>query len=107
MEAPLWILLVYSSVGTVDGIYNHLYRYRLYTHASSFTEHLSHTFLAPLKFVEEIRSPEEFYLRPHLFREKFPQDRRIEIPAEPEARIRAQEEAGRLVFTLAVRARSQ
>jgi len=46
MEAPLWILLVYSSVGTIDGIYNHLYRYRLYAHASSFTEHLSHTFLS-------------------------------------------------------------
>ncbi len=46
MEAPLWILLVYSSVGTVDGIYNHLYRYRLYAHASSFTEHMSHTFLS-------------------------------------------------------------
>ncbi|MBI3300485.1 MAG: hypothetical protein HYZ72_00155, partial [Deltaproteobacteria bacterium] len=46
MEAPLWILLVYSSVGTVDGIYNHLYRYHLYAHASSFTEHISHTFLS-------------------------------------------------------------
>jgi hypothetical protein len=46
MEAPLWILLVYSSIGTVDGIYNHLYRYRLYAHSSSFTEHLSHTFLS-------------------------------------------------------------
>jgi hypothetical protein len=46
MEAPFWILLVYSSVGTVDGIYNHLYRYRLYAHASSFSEHLSHTFLS-------------------------------------------------------------
>jgi len=46
MEAPLWILLVYSSVGTIDGIYNHLYRYCLYAHASSFTEHLSHTFLS-------------------------------------------------------------
>lgn len=45
MEAPLWLLLVYSSVGTVDGVYNHLYRYRLYAHASSFTEHLSHTVL--------------------------------------------------------------
>jgi hypothetical protein len=64
-------------------------------------------FLAPLKFVEEIRSPEEFYLRPHLFREKFPQDRRIDIPAELEARLQAQEEAGRLVFTSAVHARSQ
>jgi hypothetical protein len=46
MEAPLWILLIYSSVGTVDGIYHHLYRYRLYPHASSFIEHLSHTFLS-------------------------------------------------------------
>jgi hypothetical protein len=64
-------------------------------------------FLAPLKFVEEIRSPEEFYLRPHLDREKFPQDRRIEIPAELEERVRAQEEAGRLVFTSAVQARSR
>lgn len=45
METPLWILLLYSSIGTVDGIYNHLYRYRLYAHASSFTEHISHTFL--------------------------------------------------------------
>lgn len=64
-------------------------------------------FLAPLKFMEEVRSPEEFYLRPHLFREKFPQDRRIDIPAELEARLQAQEEAGRLVFTVAVRAHSQ
>ncbi len=46
MEAPLWILLLYSGIGTIDGIYNHLYRYRLYAHASSFIEHLSHTFLS-------------------------------------------------------------
>jgi hypothetical protein len=64
-------------------------------------------FLAPLKFLEEIRSPEEFYLRPHLDREKFPQDRRIEISGELEARIRAQEEAGHLVFLSAVQARAQ
>ena len=61
-------------------------------------------FLAPLKFMEEIRSREEFYLRPHLFREKFPQDRRIEISVDLEERIRAQEEAGCLVFTSAVQA---
>lgn len=64
-------------------------------------------FLAPLKFLDEIRSPEEFYLRPHLDREKFPQDRHIEISADLEERVRAQEEAGRLVFTSAVHARSQ
>ncbi|MGH7963092.1 MAG: hypothetical protein ACRERD_14890 [Candidatus Binatia bacterium] len=45
MEAPLWLLFFYSSIGAVDGIYNHLYRYRLYAHASSLTEHLSHTLL--------------------------------------------------------------
>jgi hypothetical protein len=45
MEAPLWLLICYSSVGAVDVIYNHLYRYRLYAHASSFTEHISHTLL--------------------------------------------------------------
>src|SRR5262249_11452181 len=58
-------------------------------------------FLAPLKFLEEIRSPEEFYLRPLLYREKFPQDRRIEISADLEERIRSQEEAGKLVFMAA------
>ena len=64
-------------------------------------------FLAPLKFLEEIRSPEEFYLRPHLHREKFPQDRRIEISADLEERIRAQEPAGHLVFETKVQARGQ
>jgi hypothetical protein len=43
MEAPLWILILYSGVGAIDILYNHLYRYRLYAHASSFTEHVSHT----------------------------------------------------------------
>ncbi len=64
-------------------------------------------FLAPLKFLEEIRAPEKFYLRPLLDREKFPQDRRIAIPADLEARIRAQEEARHLVFMSAVQARAQ
>ena len=47
---------------------------------------------------EEIRSPEEFYFRPHLHREKFPQDRRIKVPADVEERIRTQDAAGHLVF---------
>lgn len=55
-------------------------------------------FLAPLKVMEELRSPEEFYLRPLLYREKFPQDRRIEVPADLEERVRVQETAGHLVF---------
>jgi len=46
MEIPLWLLLLWNSVGAIDGIYNHLYRYRLYAHASSFTEHISHTLLS-------------------------------------------------------------
>ena len=52
----------------------------------------------PVDIKEEIRSPEEFYLRPHLHREKFPQDRRIEVSADIEERIRAQDAAGHLVF---------
>jgi len=64
-------------------------------------------FLAPLKVMEEIRSAEEFYLRPHLHGEKFPQDRRIEISADLEERIRAQETAGHLVFESGVHAKSQ
>jgi hypothetical protein len=46
METPLYLLLLWNGVGAIDGIYNHLYRYRLYAHASSFTEHISHTLLA-------------------------------------------------------------
>ncbi len=64
-------------------------------------------FLAPLKFLEEIRSPEEFYLRPRLDREKFPQDRHIEISADLEERIRAQETAGHLMFESRIHAKSQ
>lgn len=45
MEAPLWILFLWGSIGSLDSLYNHLYRYRLYAHASSFTEHISHTVL--------------------------------------------------------------
>ena len=64
-------------------------------------------FLAPLKFLEEIHVPEEFYLRPLLYREKFPQDRRIELSADLEERIRNQEAAGHLVFESRVQAGSQ
>ena len=46
MEAPLWLLLGWGGVGAVDFVYNHIYRYRLHAHASSFREHGVHTLLA-------------------------------------------------------------
>jgi hypothetical protein len=64
-------------------------------------------FLAPLKIMEEIRSPQEFYLRPLLYRKKFPQDRRIEVPADLTERIRAQEAAGHLVFESVVKVKAR
>lgn len=42
--------------------------------------------------------PEDFYLRPSLDEEKFPAERRIELPSELAARIAAQEREGHLVF---------
>jgi len=55
-------------------------------------------FVAPLKSQAEVPRPEEFFLRPHLHREKFPQERQLQLPPQVEARVRAQEKAGRLVF---------
>jgi hypothetical protein len=55
-------------------------------------------FVAPLKSQATVPNPEAFFLRPALYREKFPQERRIEISPQLEARIRAQETAGQLVF---------
>ena len=46
MEAPLWLLLGWGGIGAIDFVYNHIYRYRLYAHASSFREHGVHTLLA-------------------------------------------------------------
>jgi hypothetical protein len=46
----------------------------------------------------QLRSAEEFYLRPDLYIEKFPRDRKIELSPELTARINAQERAGYLVF---------
>jgi hypothetical protein len=45
-----------------------------------------------------LNSPDEFYLRPSLDPEKFPEERKIVLSPELEARIQAQEQAGRLVF---------
>lgn len=55
--------------------------------------------LTSLKSQAEVPSPQEFFLRPALEEEKFPEARRIEISAELRARVQAQEQAGRLVFT--------
>lgn len=55
-------------------------------------------FLSPYKSRGEVPSPEQFYLRPLLYRDKFPDHRHIELSPEIEARITAQEAAGRIVF---------
>lgn len=52
-----------------------------------------------LKSQAEVATPEQFFLRPTVDGEKFPEERRIELSPELQARIQAQEQAGRLVFT--------
>jgi hypothetical protein len=56
-------------------------------------------FPIPMKTQATIRRPEECFLRPHLYREKFPEERKLIISPEVEARIKAQNAAGRWVFT--------
>jgi hypothetical protein len=56
-------------------------------------------YLMPVRSYLGIDQPEEFYLRPGLELGKFPQHRSIQLSATLEERIRAQDEAGRLVFT--------
>ncbi|MEQ8660196.1 MAG: hypothetical protein RLW62_05215, partial [Gammaproteobacteria bacterium] len=55
----------------------------------------------PLKTQAIIDSPEAFFLRPHLYPEKFPDARNPALPDDLAARYRAQEVAGRLVFETA------
>lgn len=55
-------------------------------------------FFAPLKSQAEVLSPEQYFLRPTLDREKFPAARKMTLSPELEAKIQAQEEAGHLVF---------
>ncbi len=62
-------------------------------------------FLEPPKGMMSLNSPDEFYLRPPLEREKFPQDRKIQLDADMEARIAAQEREGRMVFETSVASR--
>lgn len=51
-----------------------------------------------LKSQAEVATPEQFFLRPAVAVEKFPEERRIELSPELTTRIHAQEHAGRLVF---------
>jgi hypothetical protein len=55
-------------------------------------------FLEPPKSTMVLRSPEEFYLRPSLDREKFPAERKVVLSPEIESRIEAQEREKKLVF---------
>lgn len=56
-------------------------------------------FIGGVKSQAEIQTPEEFFLRPALFEDKFPGERNISLPPDLRARIDAQEKAGQLVFT--------
>jgi hypothetical protein len=55
-------------------------------------------FVAPLKSQATVKSPEEFFLRPILYPEKFSQERKITLPSPLKERLQEQEAAGRLVF---------
>jgi hypothetical protein len=52
----------------------------------------------PLKSQALIKDPEQYFLRPNLDRDKFPEVRKIVMTPELEARYQAQEAAGHLVF---------
>ena len=55
-------------------------------------------FPIPMKTQATVRVPEDFFLRPHLARDKFPEERKLIISPEVEARIQAQDTAGHLVL---------
>ncbi len=56
-------------------------------------------FPIPMKTQATVRRPEEGFLRPHLYRDKFPDERTLQLAPEVEARVQAQDAAGHLVFT--------
>ncbi len=58
-------------------------------------------FLSPYKSRGEVVRPDQFYLRPLLYLDKFPQHRHIALTPEVAARVAAQEAAGHLVFEVA------
>lgn len=55
-------------------------------------------FLSPYKSRGEVPSPDQFYLRPLVYPEKFPDHRHIVLSPEIAARVAAQEAAGHIVF---------
>ena len=57
-------------------------------------------FLSPHKTQADVQYPDQFYLRPLLYRDKFPDYRQLGLSPLLAARIAAQEEAGHLVFDL-------
>jgi hypothetical protein len=54
--------------------------------------------LSPVKTRGDIPSPDQFYLRPLLYPDKFPDRRRLALSPEVTARVAAQEAAGHVVF---------
>jgi hypothetical protein len=52
----------------------------------------------PIKSQLRIQSPDEFFLRPHRYLDRFPNHRSTGIPPEVEARYKLQEAAQKLVF---------
>jgi hypothetical protein len=56
----------------------------------------------PLKTQALVNTPAEFYLRPLLYLDKFPQARKVTLVPDLDARIRAQETTGHLVFETTV-----
>jgi Protein of unknown function (DUF1329) len=55
-------------------------------------------FLSPYKTQAHVAEPEQFYLRPSLYPDKFPTQRHIALSPRVAARTAAQEAAGRVVF---------
>ena len=54
--------------------------------------------LEPLKSEVRILDPEQFYIRPQLHVDKFPEVRDTSLPADIDALLKAQDKAGHLVF---------
>jgi hypothetical protein len=56
-------------------------------------------FIGGVKSQADVHSPDEFFLRPALYEDRFPDERKIDLPPDLRARIDAQEKAGRLAFS--------
>lgn len=57
-------------------------------------------FVSPYKTQADVPYPDQFYLRPLLYQDKFPQHRQLGLSPQIAARIAAQEEAGHIVFDI-------